>query len=117
MKKSIVFIIMIGVLIAGCGESKHNKGVYMLLDTSGTYTQELTKAKSILNYLLGTLQPGDSIAVASIDTGSFSDFMVLGAVTVVVLGDLPQILPRFNRVDCGRVLRNRQDQFLAGFQL
>ena len=52
-----------------------------------------------------------------IDTGSFSDFMVLGAVTVVVLGDLPQILPRLNRVDCGRVLRNRQDQFLAGFQL
>jgi hypothetical protein len=45
----------------------------MLLDTSGTYTQELTKAKSILNYLLGTLQPGDSLAVASIDTGSFSE--------------------------------------------
>ena len=88
MKKSIVFIIMMGVLIAGCGESKHNKGVYMLLDTSGTYTQELTKAKSILNYLLGTLQPGDSIAVASIDTGSFSEKDI---VAKVMFDDRPSV--------------------------
>jgi hypothetical protein len=45
----------------------------MLLDTSGTYTAELEKAQSIINYLLGTLQPGDSLAVARIDTGSFSE--------------------------------------------
>jgi hypothetical protein len=88
MKKSIVFIIMIGVLIAGCGETKHNKGVYMLLDTSGTYTQELTKAKSILNYLLGTLQPGDSLAVASIDTGSFSEKDI---VAKVMFDDRPSV--------------------------
>ena len=80
MKKSIVFIIMMGILMAGCGESNRNTGVYMLLDTSGTYTQELVKAKSILNYLLGTLQPGDSMAVASIDTGSFSEKDIIAKV-------------------------------------
>jgi hypothetical protein len=45
----------------------------MLVDTSGTYTAELKKAQAIINYLLGTLQPGDSFAVARIDTGSFSE--------------------------------------------
>ncbi len=89
MKKSIVLIIMMGVLIAGCTDTKkHTKGVYMLLDTSGTYTQELTKAKSILNYLLGTLQPGDSIAVASIDTGSFSEKDI---VAKVMFDDRPSV--------------------------
>ena len=80
MKKSIVFIFMMGILMAGCGESNRHTGVYMLLDTSGTYTQELVKAKSILNYLLGTLQPGDSMAVASIDTGSFSEKDIIAKV-------------------------------------
>ncbi len=89
MKKSIVFIIMMGVLIAGCTETKkHSKGVYMLLDTSGTYTQELSKAKSILNYLLGTLQPGDSLAVASIDTGSFSEKDIIAK---VMFDDRPSV--------------------------
>lgn len=88
MKKSIVLIIMMGVLIAGCGETKRNKGVYMLLDTSGTYTQELVKAKSILNYLLGTLQPGDSMAVASIDTGSFSEKDIIAK---VMFDDRPSV--------------------------
>lgn len=89
MKKSIVFIIMMGVLIAGCTETKkHTKGVYMLLDTSGTYTRELTKAKSILNYLLGTLQPGDSLAVARIDTGSFSEKDI---VAKVMFDDRPSV--------------------------
>jgi hypothetical protein len=45
----------------------------MLLDTSGTYAVELKKAQKILNYLLGVLSPGDTLAVARIDTGSFSE--------------------------------------------
>ena len=88
MKKSIVLIIMIGILMAGCGKSNRHKGVYMLLDTSGTYTQELVKAKSILNYLLGTLQPGDSMAVASIDTGSFSEKDIIAK---VMFDDRPSV--------------------------
>jgi hypothetical protein len=77
--KKLLFIFMIplfvfGGLLAGCTDTtSHSTGVYMLMDTSGTYAKELTKAKSIINYLLGTLQPGDSLAVARIDSGSFSE--------------------------------------------
>ena len=49
------------------------RGVYMLLDTSGTYTEELRKAQQIINAILSQLNPGDTFAVARIDTGSFSE--------------------------------------------
>lgn len=76
----IVFIGLIGLM--GCSqESNHFKGVYMLLDTSGTYAVELKKAKAIINYLLGTLQPGDTLAVGRIDTGSFSEKDIVAKVT------------------------------------
>jgi len=53
----------------------------MLLDTSGTYAVELKKARLIINYLLGTLQPGDTMAVGRIDTGSFSEKDIVAKVT------------------------------------
>jgi hypothetical protein len=56
-------------------------GVYILLDTSGTYALELKKAQSIVNYLLGTLQPKDTLAVACIDTGSFSEKDIVAKMT------------------------------------
>jgi hypothetical protein len=82
MKKIFVLILVLGLLVAGCGDRKsHSKGIYMLLDTSGTYALELKKAQSILNYLLGVLQPGDTLAVARIDTGSFSEKDIIAKVT------------------------------------
>jgi len=78
MALSLIFILS----ISGCSDSKsRSKGVYMLLDTSGTYARELKKAQSILNYLLGVLQPGDTLAVASIDTGSFSEKDIVAKIT------------------------------------
>jgi hypothetical protein len=56
--------------------------VYLLMDTSGTYTQELEKAQNITNYLLATLDSGDSIAVARIDSGSFSEKDIIAKVTL-----------------------------------
>ncbi len=75
MKKMLIIAMLsFGTLIAGCTDTtNHATGVYMLMDTSGTYAQELDKAKAIINYLLGSLQPGDSLAVARIDSGSFSE--------------------------------------------
>ena len=75
---------LIGFLIflTGCSQqADRSKGVYMLLDTSGTYAVELKKARLIINYLLGTLQPGDTMAVGRIDTGSFSEKDIVAKVT------------------------------------
>ncbi len=57
------------------------RGVYMLIDTSGTYTDELKKAQSIINFVLAKLNPGDSFAVASINTGSFTEKDIIDKVT------------------------------------
>ena len=61
--------------LAACsGDSgPYNRGVYMLIDTSGTYTQELEQAQRIINFTLSRLNPGDTFAVARVDTGSFSE--------------------------------------------
>jgi hypothetical protein len=59
-----------------------NTGVYLLLDTSGTYTQELDKAKQIINFTLSRLDALDSFAVARIDTGSFSEQDIMAKVTL-----------------------------------
>ena len=65
----------LAIALSACsGEAqKPGKGVYMLLDTSGTYTREMKKAQQIINVILASLDPGDSFAVARIDTGSFSE--------------------------------------------
>lgn len=75
MKKSLILIILsISCLLIGCPDTtSRSQGVFMLLDSSGTYTKELKRAQSILNYLLGISNPGDSLAVARIDSGSFSE--------------------------------------------
>lgn len=82
MKKLLVFAVVTCILMAGCTDSKsRSTGIYMLLDTSGTYAVELKKAQKILNYLLGVLAPGDTLAVARIDTGSFSEKDIIAKVT------------------------------------
>jgi len=73
MNKSI--LISLCVLLVSCGNetTPRNTGVYMLLDTSGTYAVELTKAEQIIRFTLSKLDAADSFAVARIDTGSFSE--------------------------------------------
>jgi len=61
-------------LLVSCGQhGPQNTGVYMLLDTSGTYREELAKAEQIIRYTLSRLDATDTFAVARIDTGSFSE--------------------------------------------
>jgi hypothetical protein len=82
MKKLFAIATLFCILIAGCTDTKsRSTGVYMLLDTSGTYAVELKKAQKILNYLLGVLAPGDTLAVARIDTGSFSEKDIVSKIT------------------------------------
>jgi hypothetical protein len=82
MKKTVFFIIAFALILTGCADTKkHSKGIYMLLDTSGTDTLQLKKAQSILNYLLAILQPLDTLAAACINTGSFSEKDIIAKVT------------------------------------
>ncbi len=71
----IRILLALGVLLASCSAdtTPRNTGVYMLLDTSGTYAEELSKAEQIIRFTLSKLDARDSFAVARIDTGSFSE--------------------------------------------
>jgi hypothetical protein len=73
----------LALALAGCsGEAAPTtRGVYLLMDTSGTYTQELDKAQHLINALLAKLDTGDSFAVARVDTGSFSEKDIVARVT------------------------------------
>lgn len=77
-------VVLSCVLLAACSQSTptpRNTGVYMLLDTSGTYRDELRKAQDVILYALSRLQPTDSFAVARIDTGSFSEKDIIAKAT------------------------------------
>jgi len=82
MRKILLASFLFVALLAGCsGGASHSTGVYMLIDTSGSYTRELNKAGAVVNYFLGTLQPGDSFAVARINSDSFSEKDILEKTT------------------------------------
>lgn len=76
--------ILTAVLALGaCAPSSgpRNTGVYLLVDTSGTYNRQVSKAEQIILYALSRLQPADSIAVARIDTGSFTEKNIIAKAT------------------------------------
>lgn len=79
----LAVVTLTSVLMVGCSESgPRNAGVYLLLDTSGTYNEELDKAEQIINYTLSRLGALDTFAVARIDTGSFSERDIVARVTL-----------------------------------
>ena len=95
--KYLWIIFVSSLLLAGCDSPKEGpttKGVYMLLDTSGTYTQELVKAQHLINFTLAKLNPGDTFAVARVDTASFSEKDIIAKVT---FDDRPSIANRQKR--------------------
>ena len=84
MKKcfSLVIISILFLSLGSCTDTTSRAtGVYMLLDSSGTYTKELKHAQTIINYLLGTLQSGDSFGIAKIDSASFSEKDIIAKMT------------------------------------
>ena len=86
-KSAAILVFALG--LASCGDGKSGaQGYYMLLDTSGTYARELDRAQKIIMAILIKLQPGDSFAVARIDTGSFSEKDIVARVT---LDDRPSV--------------------------
>lgn len=79
--KKLIFVLLLTVL-SGCDSPQSKaRAVFLLLDTSGTYTEEMSKAQTIINYLLATLDSGDSLAIARIDSGSFSEKDIIASTT------------------------------------
>ncbi len=96
--RTVIFVSLCVLLAACSGDRepvKTNSGVYMLLDTSGTYTQELEKAEQIIRYTLSKLDATDAFAVARIDTGSFSEKDIIAKAT---FDDRPSAVNRQKRV-------------------
>lgn len=101
----LVSVVCSLMLISCSGHKPDNKAVYLLLDTSGTYTDELAKAQAIMNYLLATLNSGDSIAIARIDSGSFSEKDIIAKATF----DLRPSTAN----DQKRLFKHKVDEFVA----
>lgn len=78
---TLTALLFAALLLSACTQQKPTTGLYLLLDTSGTYTKELKKAQQIIHYYLAQLEPGDSFAVARIDSGSFSETDIIAKVT------------------------------------
>ena len=81
-KYLMLAFLLLPLLLAACADSRsHSTGVYLLIDTSGTYAEQVTKARKIINYLLANLNAGDSLAVAKIESKSFSEKDIIAKIT------------------------------------
>lgn len=91
-----LLVLVACMMLASCGQQgPRNTGVYMLLDTSGTYREELAKAEQIIRYTLSRLGETDTFAVARIDTGSFSEKDIIAKAS---FDDRPSAVNRQKRV-------------------
>jgi len=83
--KRLTQLLLALALAAGVGacadQRSYQRAVYVLVDTSGTYAKELDKAHKIINYLLGTLNPGDTLAVARVKSRSFTEKDIIAKAT------------------------------------
>lgn len=75
-------VIILCLALSGCASGPRGRAVYVLVDTSGSYIRAVPKAARIIRYLLGTLQPGDTIAVGRITSLSFTNKDRVAAVTL-----------------------------------
>jgi hypothetical protein len=81
MKRGLLLFALAVGLAACTPSSPRNTGVYLLIDTSGSYNRNVGKAEEIILYALSRLQSQDSIAVARINTGSFTEKDIIAKAT------------------------------------
>jgi len=81
-KNMMLLFVLLPFILSGCADNRsHSNGVYLLIDTSGTYAEQITKAQKIIKYLLANLNTGDSLAVAKVSSKSFSEKDIIAKVT------------------------------------
>jgi hypothetical protein len=94
-------LLAVALATSACAPSaSHNTGVYLLVDTSGSYNRQVNKAEQIILYSLSRLQSSDSIAVARIDTGSFTERDIIAKAT---FDDRPSTTNKQKRAFASRV--------------
>jgi hypothetical protein len=99
--KRWVFLLAATLATGACTPpGPHNTGVYLLVDTSGSYNRQMSKAEQIALYALSRLQSSDSIAVARIDTASFSEKNIIAKAT---FDDRPSTTNKQKRAFASRV--------------
>jgi len=104
-----VAVILVSFVLVSCAPSRSSSsGVYMLVDTSGTYREEIQKAQQIIGYTLSRLDSTDTFAVARVDTGSFSERDIVAKMT---FDDRPSTANRQKRMFAEQV-----ETFVAGAQ-
>src|SRR3977135_3195689 len=97
------------LLLTACSpQAPHNTGVYLLIDTSGSYNRQVTKAEQIILFALSRLQPLDSFAVARINTASFTEKNIVAKAT---FDDRPSTANQQKRA-----FDSRGENFAAGQQ-
>ncbi len=96
-----LLLLSAALALAACAPSApRNTGVYLLVDTSGSYNRQVKKAEQITLYALSRLQSADSIAVARIDTGSFTEKDIIAKAT---FDDRPSTANQQKRAFASRV--------------
>jgi len=99
--KRLAFLLAATLATGACTPpGPHNTGVYLLVDTSGSYNRQMNKAEQIALYALSRLQSSDSIAVARIDTASFSEKNIIAKAT---FDDRPSTTNQQKRAFASRV--------------
>ena len=99
--KRPVFLLAATLATSACmPPGPHNTGVYLLVDTSGSYNRQMSKAEQITLYALSRLQSSDSIAVARIDTASFTEKNIIAKAT---FDDRPSTTNQQKRAFASRV--------------
>jgi hypothetical protein len=100
-------------LLVACSQTApRNTGVYLLIDTSGTYNKEVRKAEQIILFVLGKMGPTDSFAVARIDTASFTERNIVAKAT---FDDRPSAVNQQKRSFAGLVQHFVDDSSAAPY--
>jgi len=79
---ALVLVAIAAASVSSCTGDNGRHAMYMVVDVSGTYARQSDKARDVLKYLLITANPGDTLALARIDSRSYTEKNIIAKVTL-----------------------------------
>ncbi|MFV1997338.1 MAG: VWA domain-containing protein [Acidiferrobacterales bacterium] len=79
---ALMLVVLAALSISSCGGGNGRHAMYMVVDVSGTYARQSDKARDVLKYLLITANPGDTLALARINSRSYTEKNIVAKVTL-----------------------------------